>query len=172
MFRKIQGRNFAFSARSILAERMTNWRRWEGKFDFLWWHRRPKLGMRFIKLCMRVELDLINCLKMVQNIKIKMSYLVVVVFFKRFYTNQVKTQKSIEVPQKHPERRTQIKEGVIFISLLFNCRTKSYRSHPKLGPPVSCVILVCNGHIVEMGSWIIYPFFFFLRLSSGKGSTE
>lgn len=101
-----------------------------------------------------------------------MSYLVVVVFFKRFYTNQVKTQKSIEVPQKHPERRTQIKEGVIFISLLFNCRTKSYRSHPKLGPPVSCVILVCNGHIVEMGSWIIYPFFFFLRLSSGKGSTE
>ena len=43
-------------------------------------HRRPKLGVRFIRLCMRVELDSVNCLKMVQNRKIKITYLIVVVF--------------------------------------------------------------------------------------------
>ena len=43
-------------------------------------HRQPKLGVRFIRLCMRVELDSVNCLKMVQNRKIKITYLIVVVF--------------------------------------------------------------------------------------------
>ena len=35
--------------------------------------------MRFIRLCVRVELDFVNCLKMVQTKEIKMTYLVVVV---------------------------------------------------------------------------------------------
>ena len=41
---------------------------------------RPKLGMRFIRLCMRVEIDSVIRLKMVQSKEIKMTYLLVVVF--------------------------------------------------------------------------------------------
>ena len=62
------------------------------------------------RLCMSV-----NCLKMVQNRKIKITYLIVVVFLMRsgcfwgvsshfWYLPTVKTQKSLETPQKHPNK--------------------------------------------------------------------
>ena len=74
-------------------------------------HRRPKRGMRFIRLCMRV-----NCLK-VEHKEIKMTYLITVLFlcvlvvsgmFQTIYefwkVQGYKTHELFETSQKHPER--------------------------------------------------------------------
>ena len=69
--------------------------------------------MRFIRLCMRVQLDSVNCLEMVQNKEIKMTphFRCVLMRSGCFWgflflflscLPTVKTQKSLETPQKHP----------------------------------------------------------------------
>ena len=94
---------------------------------------------------MRVYLDFVNCLKIVENEEIKMVYLIVVLFscvlsvsgmFQAIYEF-----RPLEGIKPWPN-------GLASFGLAFNLRfvwppicvdlhhTKSYKSHPKLGPPM------------------------------------
>ena len=111
-------------------------------------HRQSKLRMRFIRLCMRVELDFINYLKMVHNKEIKMSYLIVIVlirfwvFLRRFkwfmsfhflYLPTVQTRKSLETSQTHPDCiRTQRQWGKSSLFLYFRPFSSNLRNQVKL----------------------------------------
>ena len=128
---------------------------------WLWAHRRPKLGIRFIRLCMRVELYFVNCLKMSQNKEIKMAYLIVVVLlcvlgvsgaFQAIYElwpsngqNSNIAWNAPNTPRTHNDNEVSHIYFFLYFELyIFNQFTKSsltlmaksYKSHPKLGPPV------------------------------------
>ena len=79
----------------------------------------------------RVELDFVNCLKMVQNNEIKMTYLIVVVFFKRFYTYQ---QSKLKNRLKSCPRNTQnaLEHKVSSIFLCFGPFSSDLRNRIQL----------------------------------------
>ena len=85
---------------------------------------------------------------MVQNRKIKITYLIVVVFlcvlgvsgaFQAIFEFwPLEAQKSLETPQKHPSNLnfSILDHFQAIYGIELNSHTKSYKSHPKLGPPV------------------------------------
>ena len=80
--------------------------------------------VRFIRLCMRVRviLGFVNCLEMIQNTEIKMTYLIFVVF--------------LSVLGVSGAFRAVVKLTQKYLFWTFPIEYKSYKSHPKLGPPV------------------------------------